>query len=71
MKISVSLIFCLLLSSFTHAQLNTGQKMIGWQLDVSVYNNNLGTSSSSEQHASNFLLLFLFRNFNRLHCLQD
>jgi hypothetical protein len=63
MKISVSLIFCLLLSILTHEQLNTGQKMIGWQLDVSVYNNNLGTSSSSEQHASNFFTSVSFSKF--------
>ena len=54
MKKSIALIFCLLFFSFGNAQLNKGKKMIGWQLDVSVYNNNLGTSSSTEQHSSNF-----------------
>ena len=63
MKKSVSFIFCSLFLSLVNAQFNKGQKMIGWQLDVNVYNNNLGPSSGSEQHGSNFFTSVSFLKF--------
>lgn len=60
MKKSICLIFGMLLFTLGNAQLSKGQKMIGWQLDVSAYNNNLGTLSSTEQHGSNFFTSFSF-----------
>lgn len=63
MKISLTLICCLLVSIFATAQFKTDQKMIGWKLAADLYNNNLGPSTSSEQHTSNFLISVSFSKF--------